>query len=309
MVILPDNDAPGRAHAQAWAEILHGTAASIKILELPGLPEKGDVSDWLAAGGTVEQLETLAAAAPEWTPPLAPPEPITGFSLSDLGNARRLVAQHGQDLHYCGLSEKWYHWTGRFWAEDHSGEVMRRAKLTVGGIYSEAGEGASPEERKNLAQFAIRSEGNGRILAMVNLAKSEPGIPVDPAELDSNPWLLNCQNGTIDLTTGELREHRRADLITRIAAAPYEPDAPCDLWEKVVYKILSENIDTYEFMQRALGYALTGSTREQALFLLWGNGANGKSTLLNMVKEILGSYARQTPTETLLYKSTPTLKQ
>ena len=134
IVVIPDNDDPGRSHAQAVAGHLHGVAASVRILELPGLPEKGDVSDWLAAGGTVEQLETLAAAAPEWTPPLAPPEPITGFSLSDLGNARRLVALHGQDLFYIPESKSWKFHNGKCWAHDHGAtEVMRRGKTDDSG--------------------------------------------------------------------------------------------------------------------------------------------------------------------------------
>lgn len=142
---------------------------------------------------------------------------------------------------------------------------------------------------------------------MVSLAKSEPGIPVDPSEMDADPWLLNCSNGTIRLTTGELRPHERRDLITRLAPVDYDRQAACELWEKFLDRIQEGNYDVIHFIKRALGYALTGSTREQALFVLWGKGANGKSTALNMVKEILGTYARQTPTETLLYKPTPTL--
>jgi putative DNA primase/helicase len=278
------------------------------LLVIQAPPEFKDLSEAHCLGHDIPALvEQLKSQAVKPQPPCTPLLISSAYNLSDLGNARRLVAQHGQDLRHCHLSGKWFWWTGKYWREDSTGEVMARAKMAVASIYREAGEGATPDERKNLAQHALRSESNSRIIGMVSLAKSESGIPVDPAEMDANPWLLNCQNGTIDLLTGELREHRRADLLTRIAATNYEPDAPCDLWERIVFKILSDNIDVYEFVQRALGYALSGSTREQVLFLLWGNGANGKSTVLNLVKRILGTYARQTPTETLLYKSAPTL--
>ncbi len=301
VAIFPDNDDPGRAHAQQVAGHLHGVAAVVKVVELPGLPEKGDVSDWLKAGGTAEQLQALVKAAPEWQP--QPKATITAcYSLSDLGNARRLVAQHGRDLRYCHLSKKWWIWTGRVWALDTSGEVRRRAKLAIATIYSEAAGAPDEDSRKKIAAHALRSEHDARIKGMLSLAESEFGIPVSPAEMDANPWLLNCLNGTIDLKTGQLRPHDRADLITRLAPVEFDPRASCPLWEKFLNRIQDSNNKVISFIQRTLGYSLTGDCREQSLFVLWGYGANGKSTLLNIISSILGNYAIQTPTETLLAK-------
>lgn len=234
----------------------------------------------------------------------APPPPLIsgGFSLSDLGNARRLVAQHGQDLRYNHLAKKWLCWTGKRWRVDDSGEVDRRAKLTVGSIYGEA-EKAPPESRKALGAFALRSESQSSIQGMISLAKSEIGIPVNPRELDANHYLLNCQNGTIDLTTGTLRPHRREDLISRLVPVEYDLKAPCDRWDHFLWRIQAENDDVISFLQRSLGYALTGSTREQCLFILWGHGANGKSTLVNCFADLLGDYSKNTPVETLLARS------
>jgi putative DNA primase/helicase len=123
-----------------------------------------------------------------------------------------------------------------------------------------------------------------------------------PQEFDSDPKLLNCNNGTVDLSTGELRHHDRADLLTCLAPVDFDKGAPCQVWENFVYEIQEKNIEVYEFLQRILGYALTGFTREQCLFILWGSGANGKSTLINLVTRLLGKYARNTPVETLLDK-------
>jgi len=173
----------------------------------------------------------------------------------------------------------------------------------VASLYQEAARREDQEERKRLGHFALMSENVNRVAAMIRLAQSEAGIPVQPEELDADPWLLNCDNGVIDLRTGALLPHRREYLMTCLAPVKYDPEAGSDLWEKFLWRIFNRNLNLYEFMQRALGYALTGDTREQCFFILWGSGANGKSTLLNTVREIMGTYARHTPTETLLARN------
>ncbi|MCX5888262.1 MAG: phage/plasmid primase, P4 family [Deltaproteobacteria bacterium] len=213
---------------------------------------------------------------------------------------------HGPDLHYCYLSKKWHIWNGQFWEIDTTGEVIRRAKLTVAQVYQEAA-AAGEKEREAIAKFALRSEHDQRIKGMMRLAESEPGIPITPAMMDGNPWLLNCLNGTVDLTTGRLRPHNRADLITRLAPVEYTPAAPCPLFDRFLNRIQAGNLDIISFLQRTLGYSLTGDCREQSLFMFWGGGANGKSTLLNIISDILGNYAIQTPTETLLAKKQGTI--
>jgi putative DNA primase/helicase len=260
-----------------------------------------DISEAHLQGQDVVAL--IAELKTQARPPETTPTTITGgYSLSDLGNARRLVAQHGQDLRYCHLSKKWWVWTGKVWAVDNSGEVRRRAKLAIATIYGEAGTAPDEDSRKKIAGHALRSEHDSRIKGMLSLAESEPGIPISPGQMDANPWLLNCRNGTIDLKTGALRPHNRADLITRLAPVEFDPLAPCPLWEKFLDHIQKSNQDVISFIQRILGYSLSGDCREQCLFVLWGSGANGKSTLLGIISSILGNYAMQTPTETLLAK-------
>jgi putative DNA primase/helicase len=135
---------------------------------------------------------------------------------------------------------------------------------------------------------------------MIELAKSEQGIPVSPQQLDSNPWVLNVLNGTLDLRTGQLREHRREDLITKLAPVAYDPEAPCPRWEAFLSRIFAGDAELIRFVQKAVGYSLTGSTQEQCFFILYGTGANGKTTLMQTVSALLKDYARQTATETLL---------
>jgi putative DNA primase/helicase len=217
------------------------------------------------------------------------------FNLTDYGNAERLVDLYGSELRYCHSMNNWLVWDGKRWAEDKSGQAERMAKKTIRAIYGEAA--SIPVEDKTgkakaLASHAIRSESKRAIRDMLILAQSEESIPLTREELDTNLWLLNCSNGTIDLRTGELRKHRREDYITRCIATRFNPDAPRHLWEAFLKKIFNGNTELIAFFKRALGYALTGDTSEQCFFLLYGSGSNGKSTLLEVIQAILSDYAQ-----------------
>lgn len=152
-------------------------------------------------------------------------------------------------------------------------------------------------------KWAIRSEAAPRIKAAIDLAKSESGIPILPSQMDSDPWLFNCLNGTIELKTGKLREHRREDYITKISPVVFDAQATCPLWDKFLYRIFDGNADVIEYLQRAAGYSMTGTVTEQCLFFLHGGGANGKSTFLGALLELLGDYGMQSVSELLMAKN------
>jgi DNA primase catalytic core len=213
---------------------------------------------------------------------------------TDLGNAKRFVLRHGENLRYCLTKGAWLVWDGIRWKPDSTGEVDRLAKATVLSVYGEANGTKDRTKRQALAKHAARSEGEGRIRAMISLAETEPGIPVESNELDADPWLFNCNNGTLDLRTGELRPHRREDLITKLAPVDYDPNAKCPKCDAFLDRIMGGNAKLVRFIQKAVGYALTGDTREQCFFILYGTGANGKSTFIETVRSMLGDYARQT---------------
>jgi P4 family phage/plasmid primase-like protien len=223
------------------------------------------------------------------------------FNLTDLGNAERLVARHGDDLRYVHPWGKWLVWDGKRWAVDAAGEVERRAVETVRSIYTEADAEHDSSRRKEIAQHAMRSEARGRIEAMVTLARSLHGTPVSPSQLDADPWALNVLNGTIDLRTGELREHHRGDMLTKLAPIEYDASARAPAWEDALQCWLpSEGLRS--FAQRVIGHALTGDVSEQVLPFLHGPGANGKTTMLNTVLEMMGDYGQQAAPDLLLAK-------
>jgi len=246
------------------------------------------------------EVRTIAASVSRYPPGAEDFIKTNAFNHTDLGNARRLVAQHGQDMKFCYTWGCWFLWDGIRWVKDTTGGICRLAKNTVASIYTEAANAVDRDERKAIAKHAAKSESEARINAMIALAESEPGITVTPDQMDDNPWLLNCLNGTLDLQKGILLPHNREDLITKLAPIEYDVNAECPTWIKFLKQILKNSEGLITFLQKAVGYCLTGDTREQVLFFLFGIGANGKSTLINIMMALLGDYAMQTPTETLM---------
>jgi putative DNA primase/helicase len=226
-----------------------------------------------------------------------------GENLTDVGNARRLIAQHGEKIRYCYTTRRWYVWTGRRWMQDHTGTVERFAKKTVRGIYGQAAQNNDDLQRKRLGAWAKTSESRGRITAMIDLAKSERGVPIEPEELDSDPWILNFNNGTLDLRTGELRQHDPADLCTKIIPFDFNANATCPMFSRFLRRIFDNNAALIGFVQRAFGYSLSGDVREQVIFVFWGSGANGKSTLLETIRAGLGDYASTADSSLLMAKT------
>jgi len=140
-------------------------------------------------------------------------------------------------------------------------------------------------------KHAKNSESLGRLNAMIELAKSEKGIPISLIKLDKNQYLYNCKNGTIDLKTGSLQPHNKYDYITKICNIDYNPDAKCDLWLKFLADITCNNKELVSYLQRIAGYCLTGDIKEQCMFILYGSGANGKTTFIEILKKILCNYS------------------
>lgn len=215
---------------------------------------------------------------------------LTNRRLTDLGNAELLVAEHGDDLrHVPGLG--WHAYDGRRWRRDDDGEVRRRAKATVRAMYTGAGQVDDVEERKRLVGHATASESERRLEAMVKLAATEREVIARADDLDRMPMVLNVENGTIELTTGELRPHQRDDLLTKLAPVRYDPEARDARWENFLASVCGGDQEVATFLARAVGYTLTGRTDEEVLFFAHGPAATGKSTFLEAIKATLGDYA------------------
>jgi putative DNA primase/helicase len=223
------------------------------------------------------------------------PEPQT-----DLGNARRLVRKYGSDLRFNVDSKKWLHWTGRHWKQDDDGHVDRFAKAVAEELLSEAGRIPEGQTKKAATTWAKTSQSRPRLVAAIELAKSEPEIPIQSSALNADAMSLNTQNGVVDLRTGRLRAHAREELHSRITAAAYDAAASCPKFDRFLDTIFAGDRELIAFVQRCFGYAATGDASAQCLFLFHGSGANGKSLLVNTIRQVLGDYAVQSPIDTFL---------
>lgn len=231
--------------------------------------------------------------------------PAGGYPLTDLGNGERYTALHGTDVRYIGNWDRYYVWDGVCWRHDTSGEVLRRAKLTARSIRDEATtirESGEDDRATETLKHALRSESGSRIREMVNCARVESAIASTPDMFDSDPLLLTCPNGTVDLRTGELRACQRGDLITKCTSTPYEPGATADRWLACVERWMGGNERLIAFLQRALGASITGLTGDRVLYFCFGPGANGKSVLIDTIQDIADDYAKSVRPEALMVK-------
>jgi putative DNA primase/helicase len=240
----------------------------------------------------------------ESDPPPVSEQRRAGWPCTDLGNAERMASRYGGVIRFCRPWKKWLIWDGQRWKQDDLGKVNAMAKATVRKIYEEAAAAFDSSEREMYAKWAIKCEAAAKINAMLQLVWSEPRIPILPAILDPSPWLFNCPNGTIDLRTGSLKGHDRADLITRMSPVDFDPAASCPLWEETVRRIFADDEELIGFIQRLFGLALTGDVSDQILPIFYGEGGNGKSTILNVLLEIMGpDYAIVAPPGLLFAKA------
>ena len=213
---------------------------------------------------------------------------------SDLANAERFADLHQGYARYCYDLKKWLVWDCRRWTVDTDGEVERLAAATARATAIDA----AVRGDKEAIAWAAQSHDLPRLRAMVTLAQSRCSVRSE--HFDAEPGKLNCAAGVIDLTTGELLPHDPTELIRKLAPVEFDPEAECPTFLTFLDRIFARDTELIGFVQRAIGYSLTGRTDEHCLFVLVGNGANGKSTLIHVIQDLLGDYAQQTPMETLM---------
>lgn len=322
--IFPDADPPGMRYALDVAARLTKHDCRCRIVELPGMGEGGDVADLIGArraSGVADvairdEVRALADAAPVWTAaaqpdttPAADGNPIqcaaagAPYAMTDLGNAERLAALHGDKVRWDVARKCWRVWDGRRWAADNALKVHALAADTVRNIRKEAAAAPAPTETRDLGRdlfaWAVKSESRERLAALLDVARARPGIAVGADEWDRDPMLLNVRNGTLDLHDGKLRQHDPADLLTNLAAVEYDPDRRCERWERFLHDATGGDVEAIEFLQVAAGYTLTGDASEEKLYIVHGPEASGKTTWLESLRAVLGDYARTVASDLL----------
>jgi putative DNA primase/helicase len=218
---------------------------------------------------------------------------------TDLANARRFVQMHGDKIRFCRPWRKWIIWNGKQWKSDDTGHIERLAK----GVPDQIFRAALAFDDMEALRFGVRSASARGITAMLSLAESESGIPVLPDEFDRDNWLLNCDNGVLNLRTGELGAHDSALLLSKLCPTAFVPDATNYEFEKCLEGIFNGQSALIDFLRRMMGVCLTGTTTEQVIPILFGDGSNGKTLLLMLFVSVLGSdYAMTANRELLMVK-------
>lgn len=341
VVIIPDDDPPteidsktgkvkiglaGQKHAEEIRLSLAKLRPDIEVIVLPvfnrGLKE--DISDWFDAGHTADELRALIDAAfqatqsqsaasvsnpppPPNSPPNASPNPrpqsAKDYNTTDMGNAERFADKFGNIARYCsklGKDGVWLIWDGARWQIDEKLKIHRMAKEIVPDIYIDSQNAGLQADKIRLFKWAIQTEGLATRNNMVKDARPALAIAVD--ELDTHPWLLNVKNGTIDLRTGNLRPHAQADYLTKMLPIEYDDQAKCDAWMDFINTAQWDKQEMIDYLQKAVGYSLTGDTGEKCMFILHGPKDTGKSTFVETMQMLLDEYAIKIQTQTLMWR-------
>lgn len=250
-------------------------------------------------GATGQSAEEQLAVEQMFGKPITElPDILLSSPLTDSGNAECLIELFGSQFRACPeitknarRSKGVLTWNGHVWTEDVSREFRECAKKTARARRAVATLAADKEARSRMRTFALSSENLSRLEATCELASTEKSILVAPDAWDTHPMKLAVQNGVLNLLTGEFEDADPSDYLTQKAAVKYDAEATCPLWEKTLEEIFVDRPEVIPYIQRVFGYMLTGMTNEHIMWFWYGNGANGKSTLINIMSHVLGELA------------------
>lgn len=304
--ILYDLDDAGREGARKAAAYLHGIAAEVRIVTLPGSTSGYDLSDFVADGHTADDIRRLMDQAEIFVPESNPEEPTTtsidalSFHLTDAGNAELLESLHADKLKFDWDSNRWLYYDGCRWSKEQGEAMARRLALEAARHRLSLAAGIEDDnERKRYARHSFASESRSAVESCLSLARSLPGFAVHRDCFDQDVYAMNVLNGTVDLRTGKRRPHNPADMITMMAPVRFpetDEEARCDLWMDCLNTWHKGNQDTISYLQRLAGMCLTGDITSRKFPIFYGSGKNGKSVfLVDVLMAMLGDYACKAP--------------
>lgn len=229
------------------------------------------------------------------------------YSFDDTGNAQRFVDLFGDKVRYCYTDKRWLWYDGRKWCTDMTGAVKRLADKAVAcmsaelKVYEQTDADEGTDMAKAFEKHMKSSRSNKSKNAMLNEVMHH--VPILPSQLDRYKAALNTPGGVIDLKSGALAPHDPKNYFTKITAVEYSENADCPRWLAFLDDIFRGDKDLIRYVQKAVGYSLTGATSEQCAFFLYGTGRNGKSTFLDIIRDIFGDYAANIQPETIMVRS------
>ena len=230
-------------------------------------------------------------------------EPKKAYDMTDTGNAHRLQDRFGSIIRYSYNRKKWYYWDGKSWQTDDVGMVKKYGDMICEDIKNEGYLEQDEKTQADLLKWASRTASSKGKEAMIKECQHLPGIPVMPDELDNHKDYLNCQNGIVNLRNGELTPHDSGFMMSKLCTCDYDVSGKKpELWLKYLEDITDGDKSLQEYIQRCVGYSLTGDTSEQCIYFLHGIGNNGKSTFLETISDMMGGYAVNVQPETIMMK-------
>ncbi len=289
VLLWPDRDKPGWDYAMAAAQaaLVAGAASCDVLLPPDDKPEGWDAADAIAEGFDVA---AFIASGPRMSikPALGQPTQEPSVWATDDALALTFTSRYAEDWRYCAAWGKWLVWDGRRWQADETLLVHHLIRA----ICREAA--LKADSHRLAAKLAASSTVGG----VERLARTDRRHASTSQEWDADLFALNTPGGVVDLRSGRLRPHDRADRMTKLATATPRGDAPS--WRAFLADVTGGDADLQAYLQRMVGYCLTGSTAAHALFFLYGTGANGKSVFVNTLATILGDYATSAPMDTFM---------
>ncbi|MGE7020439.1 phage/plasmid primase, P4 family [Solibacillus cecembensis] len=219
-------------------------------------------------------------------------KPKKKFRLNELGNAERIAHSYGHVIRFVGDTGYWYLWDGKRWKVDRAMQIERIANKVLRELEK------SDDEME--VRWA-RSCGK-RNIRMNSIKDLMPLVPAEREEFDRHKYLFNVENGIINLKDGKLQQHDRDLRLSKISNVSFDEKATCLTWLNFLDQIFKGDTDLIEYMQRLVGYSLTGDISEQGMYFLVGGGSNGKSTFVNIIKNLMGDYGLQTKSDTFIKK-------
>ncbi len=311
VVLCGDADIPGQKYLHAVGEALQkkGIATQVILPEMMDFTVQksggNDVSDWLHTHADISKLLSEAISFPEAAPLLnGNLAEDTELKLDEQGTAELMARLFSKEIKYVKAYKSWYIYKDGIWQADEKNELHTYYKKLQMHLHTIASECSDDNKRKDIEECIKKLRSCTKRKHVLQLAEQEETLSAHPSEFDTHKHLFNVKNGTLNMNTGELLPHDPNHFITKQSPLRYYPEAEAPLWEQFLQEIFLGKTDIIELVQMMAGLFLTGNINEQYFYVFHGNGANGKSVLINTLMYILNDYSLSADPSTLMVKKT-----